>query len=79
VVYAHAAWNSIIQGPFDRATTGPDAALWTGESGVLVVVALAAFALVLSRGPWSYVRRLPGAGVPLAQVVSRSAARPIPH
>ncbi len=79
VVYAHSAWNSIIQGPFDRATTGPDAALWTGESGVLVLVALAAFALVLSRGRWTYIRRLPGAGAPLAQVVSRSPARPIPH
>ena len=40
VVYAHATWNAIIQGPFDGDSTGTDAALWTGESGILVVVAL---------------------------------------
>ncbi len=79
VVYAHATWNSIIQGPFDRATTGPDAALWTGESGILVVVVLAAFAGVVSRGAWTYIRSLPGAGVPLARVVSTSPAPPTPH
>ena len=57
VVYAHATWNAIIQGPFDGDSTGPDAALWTGESGILVVVALAAFA---ARGRWTYIPRLPG-------------------
>jgi membrane protease YdiL (CAAX protease family) len=79
VVYAHATWNAIIQGPFDGASTGPDAALWTGESGILVVVALAAFAAFASRGRWTYIRRLPGVGVPLSRVVSTSPARPTPH
>ena len=34
----HAAWNSIIQNPFDRSSVGPVATLWVGESGVLVAV-----------------------------------------
>ena len=79
VVYAHATWNAIIQGPFDGDSTGTDAALWTGESGILVVVALAAFAAFASRGRWTYIRRLPGVGVPLSRVVSTSPARPTPH
>ena len=68
VVYAHAAWNAIIQGPFDGAATGPDAALWTGESGILVVIVLAAVAVAVSRGTWTYIRSLPGPGVPLSRV-----------
>jgi uncharacterized protein len=34
----HGAWNAIIQGPFDRASTGPGATFWVGESGILVAV-----------------------------------------
>jgi uncharacterized protein len=34
----HGAWNAIIQGPFDHASTGPGATLWVGESGILVAV-----------------------------------------
>ena len=79
VVYAHATWNAIIQRPFDGASTGPDAALWTGETGILVVVALAAFAAFASRGRWTYIRRLPGAGVPLARIFSTPAASPPAH
>jgi uncharacterized protein len=37
-VVLHAAWNSIIQHPFDRSSVGPGATLWVGESGVLVAV-----------------------------------------
>jgi membrane protease YdiL (CAAX protease family) len=35
-VVLHAAWNSLIQNPFDRSSVGPGATLWVGESGVLV-------------------------------------------
>src|SRR3712207_3678642 len=50
VIFAHSAWNSIIQGPFDGATKGPDAAaLWTGESGILTVVVLVVVAVIVSR------------------------------
>ena len=37
-IVLHAAWNSIIQNPFDRSSVGPGATLWVGESGVLVAV-----------------------------------------
>jgi len=35
-IVLHAAWNAIIQNPFDRSSVGPGATLWVGESGVLV-------------------------------------------
>jgi CAAX protease family protein len=53
----HASWNSIIQGPFDGATTGAGAALWTGESGILTALTLVVAALVFSRGRWTILRR----------------------
>jgi uncharacterized protein len=37
-IVLHAAWNSIIQNPFDRSSVGPSATLWIGESGVFVAV-----------------------------------------
>jgi membrane protease YdiL (CAAX protease family) len=37
-IVLHAAWNSIIQNPFDRSSVGAGATLWVGESGVLVAV-----------------------------------------
>lgn len=46
-VVAHAAWNAVINGGFDLATTGQDALLWTGETGVLTALALALAALGL--------------------------------
>jgi uncharacterized protein len=55
----HAAWNSVIQAAFDRATTGADAALWTGEAGVLVVVVLVVAAVLVSLRP-GRVLRSPG-------------------
>jgi membrane protease YdiL (CAAX protease family) len=58
----HSAWNSIIQGAFDGSTAGGSAthttSIWTGESGLLVVGASIAFALLLCRGRWQ-VRRWP--------------------
>jgi membrane protease YdiL (CAAX protease family) len=55
----HAAWNSIIQGPFDQATTGPAATLWTGESGILTMLALIIAALIINRRPWAMLRQTP--------------------
>lgn len=53
-IVVHAAWNSVIQAGFDRATTGPGAALWTGEAGILVtlVLVIAAVGVSLRPGPW---------------------------
>jgi hypothetical protein len=76
VIFAHSAWNSIIQGPFDGAATGPNAALWTGESGILPVIVLVVVAVIVSRGTWTYIRSLPGRGVPLSQQLSQQPAPP---
>ena len=67
-IIAHSAWNAIIQGPFDGATKGANAALWTGESGILTVIVVVAAAVIVSRGTWTYIRSLPGRGVPLSQL-----------
>ncbi len=48
-IIAHAAWNSIIQGPFSVFTTGEQAFLWLGDSGILVVVIALAGALLMTR------------------------------
>lgn len=50
-VIAHGSWNVVIQSVFDRFSTGPAAATWTGESGVLTVLALWAtyYALTVRR------------------------------
>jgi membrane protease YdiL (CAAX protease family) len=76
VIFAHSAWNSIIQGPFDGATKGANAALWTGESGIFTVIVLVVVAVLVSRGTWTYVRSLPGRGVPLSQQLSPRPASP---
>jgi len=39
-IILHSSWNSIIQGPFDGATTGTGATLWVGESGLLTALTL---------------------------------------
>ena len=69
-IFAHSAWNSIIQHPFDGATKGANAWLWTGESGILTVIVLVVVAVIVSRGTWTYIRSLPGRGVPLSQQLS---------
>ena len=71
-IFAHSAWNSIIQGPFDGAATGPNAALWTGESGILTVIVLVVVAVIVSRGSWTYIRSLPGRGMPLTEALSQA-------
>jgi uncharacterized protein len=57
-IVLHAAWNSIIQTAFDPATAGSRAALWTGESGILTLLALVVAAIIYSRGRWT-IRRVP--------------------
>lgn len=52
-VIAHGAWNVIIQGVFDRFTTGSAAALWTGESGVLTAIAVWALFVVIRHARWA--------------------------
>ena len=46
----HAFWNSIIQGVFDHVTSGSQATLWVGESGVLVIALVALFAVIIACG-----------------------------
>ncbi len=58
-IVLHAAWNSIIQGPFDGATAGAVATLWVGESGVLTALTLVVAAVAFSRGRWTILRRPP--------------------
>jgi uncharacterized protein len=48
----HAAWNAIIQGPFDRSSVGPGATVWVGESGILVAVVTVVVATVVVRWHW---------------------------
>ena len=70
----HGAWNSIIQGAFDPATTGSGAGatLWVGEAGILTALALVVAAVIFSRGHWT-LRRVPE--VPRGEV----GASPAPH
>ncbi len=58
-IVLHASWNSIIQGPFDGATTGTGATLWVGESGILTALALVVAAMIFSRGRWTILRKPP--------------------
>ncbi|MFB7815151.1 type II CAAX prenyl endopeptidase Rce1 family protein [Paenibacillus chitinolyticus] len=55
--FLHASWNAVIQDVFDSFSKGEKVLLWTGESGILVALALLAAAWFISRRPMS-VRRL---------------------
>jgi uncharacterized protein len=67
-IVLHAAWNRIIQGPFDGATTGVGATLWVGESGILTALTLVLAAVIFSRGRWTVLREPPkGEKAPLQQ------------
>jgi membrane protease YdiL (CAAX protease family) len=57
-IILHAAWNSIIQVAFDPASTGADATLWVGESGILIALTMIVAAVIFSRGQWT-IRRDP--------------------
>lgn len=56
VVVLHGVWNSVIQGGFDTASTGANAALWVGESGILTTLAVVIVAIIAARGDWSIIR-----------------------
>ena len=67
-IVLHAAWNRIIQGPFDGATTGVGATLWVGESGILTALTLVLAGVIFSRGRWTILREPPkGEKAPLQQ------------
>ena len=51
-ILLHGAWNAVIQGAFDPAVTGPGAALWTGESGLLTAITLVVVTALLTRRHW---------------------------
>ncbi len=53
VVIAHGAWNVVIQSVFDRFTHGANAAIWTGESGVLTATTLWVVFFLIRRGAWA--------------------------
>ncbi|MEJ2863740.1 type II CAAX endopeptidase family protein [Actinomycetospora flava] len=53
VIFAHSAWNVIIQNPFDGASGGEGATLWVGEAGILTCVVLVVIGVVVSRGRWA--------------------------
>ena len=55
-VIAHASWNVVIQGVFDRSTTGAESALWIGESGILTVIALWVTYFVVRNAAWAGTR-----------------------
>ena len=50
---ALAAWNVVIQSDFDPFTRGTNAAIWTGESGVLTAAAVWILFLVITRARWA--------------------------
>ena len=56
-IVLHGAWNSVIQGPFDGATAGAARLLWTGESGILVVLTLVLATIIVARQPWPMLRQ----------------------
>ena len=62
VIVLHGVWNSVIQGVFDRATSGPAALVWTGESGILTLSVLVVVALIVARRPWALLRQPPRPG-----------------
>ncbi|MBY0203279.1 CPBP family intramembrane glutamic endopeptidase [Paenibacillus cucumis (ex Kampfer et al. 2016)] len=49
-ILLHASWNAVIQDSFDLSTSGENAYLWTGESGILV-------ALVMLFAVWVFSQR----------------------
>ncbi len=48
-IVLHASWNSLIQVVFDPASTGPGAALWVGESGILVTLIMVIATFIVTR------------------------------
>jgi uncharacterized protein len=48
-VIIHTSWNSVIQGPFTRATSGQNSEIWIGESGLLTAFIIIIAAIIVSR------------------------------
>ncbi len=48
-IIGHSAWNIVIQHPFDGHTTGEEASLWVGDSGLLTAGLCLAITLLLVR------------------------------
>ena len=48
----HGCGRLPYQGAFDPAATGPSAALWTGESGLLTAITLVVVTALMTRRPW---------------------------
>ncbi|PFJ39682.1 CPBP family intramembrane metalloprotease domain-containing protein, partial [Bacillus cereus] len=48
-VIIHTTWNAIIQGPFDRASTGYQTGIWIGESGLITAIIILITAIITSR------------------------------
>lgn len=48
-IFAHAAWNALINGAFTPAVQNPESNLWIGEKGILVLVTLTLAAIVIRR------------------------------
>jgi membrane protease YdiL (CAAX protease family) len=48
-IILHGAWNCIIHDVFDASTGGAQASLWIGESGILVMLAVVAVSVLLTR------------------------------
>lgn len=56
-IVLHAAWNSMIQVAFDPASEGNQAALWVGESGILVAMTMVVAAMIAGFGKWRILNR----------------------
>jgi CAAX protease family protein len=61
-IVGHSAWNATIQGVFDFSTVPDPAALWVGESGILVALTSTALSWPLVRRSWARFR---APGVPM--------------
>jgi len=71
-IVLHGTWNSVIQGPFDGATAGAGRLLWTGESGILVVLTLVLATIIVARRPGLMLRSLPRSDAPrVAEIINR--------
>jgi uncharacterized protein len=53
-IVLHAAWNSVIQGPWDGATASAGRLLCTGESPILLVLTLLLAMISIARRPTSF-------------------------
>lgn len=60
-VIAHGSWNVVIQAVFDPFATGPRAALWVGESGIITAATVWLVFLVVHKARWAGT--VPASGV----------------